>query len=196
MFTIYCITNNKTTKKYIGQTCYTAEDRFKEHKKNSKNCDTYLYRSMRFHGLDCFTVLVVEENIDTQELANEREIYWIAFLGTLAPNGYNETLGGDGFRKPHTDETKELISKALIGNQYRTGIPHSDETKKQVSDSMKRAYAEGRHRRTEGLKKGTKLGPMSEEEKLKRSEGVKRARQAKFWSTRKKEVLNEQTKPA
>lgn len=88
--------------------------------------------------------------------------------------------------KSHTEEGKANISKALEGNQYRTGIPHSEETKLQVSESVKRSYAEGRHKRGTGLKKGTVLGPMSEEEKKKRSEGVKRARQNRFWSTRKK----------
>ena len=66
------------------------------------------------------------------------------------------------------------------------GIPHDEETKKRVSESLKKAYAEGRHAPSAGLKKGTKLGPMSEEEKLKRSEGMKRARQLNNWSTKRR----------
>lgn len=142
---------------------------------------------MRFHGVDSFNVSVIEENVETQDQANTREIYWIQNLGTLAPDGgYNETIGGGGFRKSHTSETKELISKSLIGNQYRMGIPHDDDSKRKISEGLKRAFLEGRRLKTGGIKKGTKLGPMSDEEKQKRSEGVKKARQNKFWSTKKK----------
>jgi len=91
--------------------------------------------------------------------------------------------------KHHTAEGRANISKGLEGNQYRKGIPHDEETKKKVSESLKLAYAEGRHAPSKGLKKGTILGPMSEEEKKKRSDGVKRARQVRFWSTKKKVLI-------
>lgn len=71
--------------------------------------------------------------------------------------------------KHHTEEGCTNISKALQGNQYRKGILHSEEVKTGISESLKKAYAEGRHAKGKGLKKGTKLGPMSEEGKEKRS---------------------------
>jgi sugar-specific transcriptional regulator TrmB len=73
----------------------------------------------------------------------------------------------------HTEEAKEKISKTLEGNQYRTGIPHTEEMRKQLSESVKRAYAEGRHKKSGGSPKGRKYGPMSQEEKDKRSAGAK-----------------------
>lgn len=76
--------------------------------------------------------------------------------------------------KRHTEEGKANIAKALEGNQYRKGIPHDEATKKKVSESLKKAYAEGRHAPSLGLKKGTILGPMSDEEKVKRSLGMKK----------------------
>jgi group I intron endonuclease len=91
--------------------------------------------------------------------------------------------------KHHTESGKANISKALEGNQYRKGIPHDEETKKRVSESLKRAYAEGRHAPSAGLKKGTKLGPMPEETKAKIAAGVSRVRKETFWSTRKKEPI-------
>jgi group I intron endonuclease len=90
--------------------------------------------------------------------------------------------------KNHTEEGRQNISLALQGNQYRKGIPHSEEMKEQIRQSVARAYAEGRHAKGAGLKKGTKLGPMSAENKAKISEGVKRIRAEKFWSTKKKEL--------
>lgn len=88
--------------------------------------------------------------------------------------------------KHHTEEGKANISAALVGNQFRKGTTHSDEDKAKISAGLKLAFAEGRRKKSGGLKKGTVLGSMSEEDKLKRSEGVKRARAGKFWSTRKK----------
>lgn len=46
-------------------------------------------------------------------------------------------------------EAKAAISARLIGNSYRAGIPHSPEIKEQISESLKRAYAEGRHAPTD-----------------------------------------------
>lgn len=74
--------------------------------------------------------------------------------------------------KKQTDEGRKHISEALMGNQHRKGIPHDEATKRRVSESMKKAYAEGRHGKT--------VGKMTEEEKLKRSEGMKRV-----WAERK-----------
>ena len=91
--------------------------------------------------------------------------------------------------KHHTEIGKANISKALEGNQYRKGIPHDEETKKRVSESLKRAYAEGRHASSAGLKKGTILGPMSEEEKQKRSEGMKRVVRTQEHETNRRAAL-------
>ncbi len=44
--------------------------------------------------------------------------------------------------KHHTEEGRKNISKGLIGNTYRRGIPHSDEVKKRISDSMKARHDE------------------------------------------------------
>lgn len=43
--------------------------------------------------------------------------------------------------KHHTEEGCANISKALEGNQYRTGIPHSDEAKARISASLKKTLA-------------------------------------------------------
>lgn len=86
---------------------------------------------------------------------------------------YRAMLSETNTGKQHTEQGKAAISAALQNNQYRKDIPHSDEIKLQISLSVKLAYAEGRHVKGTGLKKGTVLGPMSEQEKLKRSLGMK-----------------------
>lgn len=93
--------------------------------------------------------------------------------------------------KHHTPEGRANISKGSTGN-HKLGTKQTEEAKAKASASLKLAYAEGRHAPSAGLKKGTILGPMSDEEKKKRSDGAKKARQGKFWSTKKKILVTEE----
>ena len=86
---IYKITNNVNGKFYIGKTVKSAEERFKKHSHNHKKQNTHLYKSMRKHGVENFSIEVVEE---VKQNINERECYWIEKLN---PH-YNMTSGGDG----------------------------------------------------------------------------------------------------
>ncbi len=42
--------------------------------------------------------------------------------------------------KHHTEEGRANISKGLLGNQYRKGIPHDEETKARIAASMRAAW--------------------------------------------------------
>lgn len=88
--------------------------------------------------------------------------------------------------KHHTEEGKANITAALQGNTYRLGTTQSEETKAKIAAGLKKAFAEGRRKKTGGIKKGAKLGPMSDEMKAKIAEGVKKARQENPWSTKSK----------
>lgn len=92
---IYKLTNIKTGKLYIGKTEKTITERYDVHVVNSKILDTYLYRSMRKHGVTAFVVDIVEPVNDVNTL-DARERHWIQTLNTLAPAGYNMTAGGEG----------------------------------------------------------------------------------------------------
>lgn len=100
---------------------------------------------------------------------------------------YATRMSAANFGKHHTPEGRANISKGSTGN-HKLGTTQREESRAKTSASLKLAYAEGRHAASVGLKKGTVLGPMSEEEKKKRSEGVKKARAERFWSTKKKVV--------
>lgn len=92
---IYCITNIKNQKKYVGQSI-NINLRWKKHinaafNKNT-NAETYnypLYRAMRKYGLNSFIfdILEITSNAD---VLDEKEIYWIE---KLKPE-YNQTRGG------------------------------------------------------------------------------------------------------
>ena len=101
---IYKIINNVNQKIYIGKTSSTIEKRFREHCNDSKKerCEKRpLYDAMNKYGIENFTVEKIEE-VENDEIASEREIYWInklrTYIGFNDCNGYNATLGGDSKR--------------------------------------------------------------------------------------------------
>lgn len=99
---IYCIFNMFNQKRYIGQTTRTIDIRIKEHKKrvNENRMESpILYEDMKNYGFDIFDVYEVEKIVaDTlSELRgklNEKEIYYISYMNTMIPNGYNVLRGG------------------------------------------------------------------------------------------------------
>lgn len=130
---IYYIRCKLNGKGYIGQTIGTMENRWAEHLQNARylirakagdptiNYDgtqyknirhSLLYNAMACHGIENFEVELVE-TVDDDEL-NEWEPFIIEEYGTLIPNGYNLTTGGDSFR--HSDESKQLMRKVKLQN--------------------------------------------------------------------------------
>jgi group I intron endonuclease len=92
---IYKIINQINGKIYIGKTNRSIKERWDDHCSDRLRFpDRILYRAMNKYGIESFTISVVEE-VDTDNIACERERYWIETLGTFK-NGYNATLGGDG----------------------------------------------------------------------------------------------------
>jgi group I intron endonuclease len=90
---IYKHTNKINGKVYIGQTCQNPKDRWQNGKGYENNI--YFYNAIKKYGWqDGFTHEIIEDNIETQELANEREIYYIEFYNSYE-DGYNLTKGGN-----------------------------------------------------------------------------------------------------
>ena len=85
---IYKITNNITNDCYIGYTSLTLEERFKKHRYNHKNGDTYLYKAMRKYGFENFSIECLQEDGNLEEDEN----LWI---GKINPK-YNMRPGGTG----------------------------------------------------------------------------------------------------
>lgn len=104
--------NNKG---YIGLTTQTEEMRWAQHCQEANNPNNSQYSSklgqaIRKYGASNFTVVILEEC--PNEKLPEREIYWINYYDTYN-NGYNETLGGEGYWKYHTSDMLELWNKGL-----------------------------------------------------------------------------------
>ena len=119
---------------YIGQTCYTDPN------KRWKNGAGYLNnqrdaafgRAIQTFGWENFEHEILEQNVDSKELADERERFWIfyfhTYIGDQECRGFNSTKGGGSWGtfgkikiyKPATEElmlinTADLSDYAAIG---------------------------------------------------------------------------------
>ena len=69
---------------------------------------------MRKYGIDNFKFEIVEDNIASKIVLDEKERYYIQYYQSLvSQNGYNIELGGNGPGK-HSEETKRKISEAQL----------------------------------------------------------------------------------
>ena len=99
MWCIYKHTNKINGKVYIGQTCQGTDGRWRNGKGyQSKSNNSIFWNAIKKYGWNNFDHQIIENNISTQEEANNREIHWIYFyrsyVGFVNSNGYNMTLGG------------------------------------------------------------------------------------------------------
>ena len=132
---------------YIGITTRTLAIRIREHL-NDKRTNSYIDKALRLQGIESFDVSIVEE-CTTEAKLKEREKFWIKFLGSKAPEGFNLTDGGDGtsgFTIPLV--TRKKISAKRMGQKKSPeairktaetvrGSKRSAETRKRMSDSSK-----------------------------------------------------------
>lgn len=122
MYKTYSIVNLKNGKVYVGQTVQSLEKRLIEHKCHSKTRTSPIYKAMREFGFDSFRIYLLEDNLPDQEAADESEIFWINYLNSIVPNGYNSSTGG---------KSKFKCSKEhAIAAQINRGNFYSDTEKK------------------------------------------------------------------
>ena len=202
---IYKITNTLNGKPYIGQTRQKLNRRISGHKSSKKNFG--VDAAITKYGWENFTVEVIEEC--PIEKLNEREIFWIAELGSKVPNGYNLTDGGDGALNP-SPETRARMSAARKGKPSpNKGKKLPEEQKAKISANHADVNGEkngfyGKHHSEEtcakmsAAKKGKPHKPHSPETKAKISASEKgrklseetRAKIKAAWARRKKAVEN------
>lgn len=132
---IYVITNKINGKQYVGQTTYSIEQRFEEHKKQKNKRDRQhfpLYLAFHKYGIENFIISQLEE-CDDKEL-NDREIYWIKKLDTYK-NGYNATTGGEGCCRYDKEKIVEELYKTKCIKETAKNIGCSPTTVNQIKKS-------------------------------------------------------------
>ena len=120
---------------YIGLTKQKVQKRWNYGNGYSADHHKVFAAAIKKYGWNNFEHIILEDNIDTLEAANEREKYWIAYYHTWVKDtncmGYNITQGGDGQagRIPST-ETREKMRQKKLG---RKNGPHSETWKQHIS---------------------------------------------------------------
>lgn len=198
MALIYRIDSKETGLTYVGQTVLPLDERWKAHVayawwviRHMPEKDTHFARVIRKHGAKTFVPSVIEET--AVELLNEREIHWVAELGTFE-NGYNSTRGGGG-RSGY--ECSEVTREKL--RQVQLGRKHTDETKAKISAKKsgvkqdpaiveKRAFANraAGHKRSDEVKQKIRASNVGQTRTLEM--------RAKMAASAKGRVLSESTK--
>ena len=121
MYTVYLITNNVNSKKYVGVTIRSVEERYREHIREAESGSRWLLHcAMRKYGSSNFSLDVLEVDVPDED-AGDRERYYIQFHNTYYVNGYgyNMTLGGNGtVGYVFTDEAKQKISNSMKGHVF------------------------------------------------------------------------------
>lgn len=172
---IYRIANLLDSKCYVGQTRMGLSKRIACHKCDSKkHQNMVIYRAVRKYGWENFRIEVLESCIGIGDL-DQREIFWIAQMGSMVPNGYNVDKGGNSQGK-FTEETRRKMALAKLGKKRG---PMSDETKRKIGDANRGRFVpeSARKARSEWAKKNShflKLTPEQQSELGRRGIGVPR----------------------
>ena len=130
VYRIHCNVNGKD---YIGITTD-----LKRRKIGHYNKDTFIGRAIRKYKKENFTWTILERP-KTWELACSMEQFYIDYLNTKEPNGYNLTDGGEGtpgWKMP--DRMRINKSESMKGEKHHNwGKKLPEETRKKISESHK-----------------------------------------------------------
>lgn len=146
------------TKNLINGKIYIGKDKYNnpEYLGSGK----LLHQAFEKYGKENFIKEIVCE-AKTEEELNELEIYWISELNSLAPNGYNISLGGEGGDTVSNNPNKEeIFRKHSEWMKENTNFKNlSKESRKKIGDILHEKYS-GKNSKMYG-------GHLSEETKHK-----------------------------
>ncbi len=141
MGAVYCITNTKSDKVYIGSST-SVKERFYYHRyrlKRGDHTNIHLQRSWNKHGADAFEFEVIQDGIPNESLVEVEQLY-------LDANDNLFNINPVAGRPPHTPETRarmsaaakkrDLASRVGGGGTFR-GQKHTQETKEKMADAAR-----------------------------------------------------------
>jgi len=145
---VYVITHVPTSRSYVGASRNPGA-RFRKHAQVARGKPSpktqLLHREMR-DRLDEFSMQVIE-SCDSMESAYELEAFFVGYLGTRWPNGFNLESGGRSGSRRHASTVASIsaknsgVPKSLEAIAKRaaavSGRPLSDEHKVKLSASTK-----------------------------------------------------------
>jgi len=153
-------------KAYIGQTIRAMNVRIAQHRQSARNGSLLpVHCAWRKHGEPVVSVVA---EFETQAELHAAEKASIIAVGTLAPNGYNVSYGGDTAPSTNPDVAAKISQKAK-------GRKYADTSAWSNALNLRWESAEYRQKVSDGLK-----ALWTDERKAERSEQSK-----KIWAERK-----------
>ena len=148
---IYCYTNKINGKKYIGQTI-NPQLRYNAHRSSYQNPEdkeynSLLHRAFRKYGFENFQYEILVKDIDSIDVLNELEIYYIKKFNCKTPNGYNVEDGGKNCVKPKTLEhrKKEIWGQAKLTEEEVIELRKAYQNKKSPVEIYNKKYKDRLH---------------------------------------------------
>lgn len=173
IYELYCHTNRINGKQYVGITKRGSEKRWGA--SGSRYKKQAIGAAIQKYGWENFDHEILLTGL-TKEEAEAEEKRLVRELGTLAPNGYNLTTGGN-LGCEVSDETREKLRAINIGK------PKSESVKAKVSAAQKgKIVSEETRRKISEARKGIR---ESEEWRRRISEGCK----GRKWSESQREKM-------
>lgn len=186
---IYKATNKINGMSYIGQSNRPLKIRINEHMRDvkKKRYISFFHRALTKYGLENFDWSVIKKCKSKNEL-DEHEKYYISFLNTIKPHGYNLTpggIGGTSYRKGKTfidlfgEKKAKILKKKLSDSKMgKPGKKHNEISKIKIGKASRKWHKENPNNNSlvgknhpMWRKKGTFLGKNhSEDTKKKISE--------------------------
>lgn len=131
--------NNKS---YVGQSS-NFEKRKRNHisNANNKHKRSGFQSAIKKYGEEAFVWQILETHTSLDD-CNEAEEFFIAYLGTLAPNGYNLIRGGNNHEP--TEDVKKRISEKLKTTGFFIGKKGKDHPNFGTKISQERKSAQSK----------------------------------------------------
>ena len=136
---VYLVTNKANGKQYVGQTVKSLSQRWAGHVHESRYRARFaVSKAIAKYGKHKFTIETLYICKSKNEM-NFIETLYIVLLGTLAPNGYNLTMGGEGCIP--TEDTKKKISDKNKGKhlsastEFKIGHKPSERIRSKMRDA-------------------------------------------------------------
>lgn len=186
----YLVTNKINGNRYIGVTSQKPRIRWKAHVSQArrKSHPSRLHNAINKYGEEAFAFEILKEYVSFEEMIAD-EIKLIVEYGTLNPNGYNLTVGGQGtVGYKWNDEGRKNMSERNKGKStahattasvlVTKGKPFTEDHKQKISKALtgiKRGKMSIEHRLKIGRAfRGKTRNPMSSEAKDKLSTAHKK----------------------
>ena len=163
-YLVYKHTNKINNKVYIGITSRNANERWGNNGINYKN-SSYFYSAIQKYGWDNFNHEILFTGLTKDDACN-KEIELIAFYKSSDKAfGYNMTTGGECCHM--TEEAKQKLSKALMGNKNGFGKPCSKEKAEKISKAQLGKKVTEETRLKQSIAASKRHVPCSDSKKIK-----------------------------